>query len=78
MTCFATENDLHGLSVGEVQLDDADEYVLAGDELTLGAGGILAAQPDVFRHDAALKTQSYPAEFQLNSAAMQCGDEPRL
>ncbi len=45
LTCFASENDLHGLSVGEIQLDDADEYVLSGDELTLGAGGILAEGP---------------------------------
>ena len=42
LTCFASENDLHGLSVGEIQLDDADGYALSGTGLTLGTGGIVA------------------------------------
>ncbi len=44
-TCFATENDLHGLSIGELQLDDADGYELAGQGVTLGAGGLVAEGP---------------------------------
>jgi hypothetical protein len=44
-TCYLTLNDLSGLTVNEIQLDDGDEYLLAGDAIELGAGGLTAAPP---------------------------------
>lgn len=38
--CYGSENDLSGLSVNELQLDDADQYSLTGEGFTLGAGGL--------------------------------------
>jgi hypothetical protein len=38
--CFTAVNDLTGLSVNELQIDDADAYSLSGDGFTLGSGGL--------------------------------------
>jgi hypothetical protein len=42
-TCYATLNDLTGLSVEKMSLDDGDSYLLAGEGITLGSGGLTAA-----------------------------------
>jgi hypothetical protein len=41
-TCYLTLNDISGLTVGSMQLDDADNYLLAGEKITLGSGGLTA------------------------------------
>ncbi len=41
-TCYLTLNDLDGLTVGSWQLDDADDYLLAGEKMALGSGGLVA------------------------------------
>lgn len=38
--CETAVNDLTGLSVNELQVDDADQYRLSGNGFTLGAGGL--------------------------------------
>jgi hypothetical protein len=43
--CYLTLNDLSGLTVNSIQLDDADEYLLAGEGIALGGGGLTAASP---------------------------------
>jgi hypothetical protein len=47
-TCYATLNNLSGLSVESIHLDDADDYLLAGEPITLGSGG-LTATPEASR-----------------------------
>jgi hypothetical protein len=42
-TCYLTLNDLSGLSTESIQLDDADDYLLAGEGIALGSSGITAA-----------------------------------
>jgi hypothetical protein len=42
-TCYLTLNDIRGLSAESMQLDDADDYLLDGEALTLGGGGLKAA-----------------------------------
>jgi hypothetical protein len=42
-TCYLSLNDLSGLSVASIQLDDADDYLLAGNKITLGKGGLTAS-----------------------------------
>jgi hypothetical protein len=42
-TCYLTLNNLSGLSVGSINLDDADNYLLAGEGITLGSGGLTAS-----------------------------------
>jgi len=41
-TCYLTLNDIAGLSVESIHLDDADDYLLAGEPITLGSGGLTA------------------------------------
>jgi hypothetical protein len=41
-TCYLTLNDVSGLSAESIQLDDADDYLLAGEPITLGSGGLTA------------------------------------
>lgn len=41
-TCYLTLNNISGLAVGSIQLDDADNYLLAGEKITLGSGGLTA------------------------------------
>lgn len=41
-TCYLTLNDLADLSVESLQLDDGDDYLLAGAGITLGSGGLTA------------------------------------
>lgn len=43
--CYESKNDISGLSVESLMIDDGDEYTLSGDEITLGVGG-LAATPE--------------------------------
>lgn len=38
--CETAVNDLTGLSVNELQVDDADEYIISGNGFTLGSGGL--------------------------------------
>jgi hypothetical protein len=40
--CYDSYNDLSGLSVGALQLDNADDYVIAGDGISIGSGGLTA------------------------------------
>jgi hypothetical protein len=47
-TCYLTLNDVSGLSVESIHLDDADDYLLAGEPITLGSGG-LTATPEASR-----------------------------
>jgi hypothetical protein len=42
-TCYKSENDLSGLKVESIALDNGDEYILRGDEIALGSGGLTAA-----------------------------------
>lgn len=42
-TCYLTLNNISGLTVDSMQLDDADDYLLAGEKITLGSGGLTAA-----------------------------------
>jgi hypothetical protein len=42
-TCYLTLNDLTGLTAESVQLDDADDYLLDGEGITIGSGGLTAA-----------------------------------
>ncbi len=44
-TCYLTLNDISGLTVNSMQLDDADDYLLAGEGIALGSGGLTAAPP---------------------------------
>jgi hypothetical protein len=44
-TCYLTLNDLSGLTVDSIQLDDADDYLLAGEAIKLGSGGLTATSP---------------------------------
>ncbi len=41
--CYLTLNDIGGLTVNSMQLDDADDYLLAGEGIALGSGGLTAA-----------------------------------
>jgi hypothetical protein len=40
--CYKSKNDLSGLSVESISIDNGDEYEVSGDEITLGGGGIIA------------------------------------
>jgi hypothetical protein len=42
-TCYKSKNDLSGLSVESISIDNSDEYEVSGDEITLGGGGITAS-----------------------------------
>jgi hypothetical protein len=41
--CYVSLNDVSGLSVESIKFDDGDEYVLGGEEITLGSGGLNAS-----------------------------------
>ena len=41
--CYASLNDLSGLSVESIKFDDGDSYLLWGEEITLGSGGLSAS-----------------------------------
>jgi hypothetical protein len=43
--CYLTLNDVKGLTVDAMQLDDANNYLLLGEKITLGGGGIVAEPP---------------------------------
>lgn len=42
-TCYKSENDVSGLKVESIDLDNGDEYLLSGDEIALGGGGLKVA-----------------------------------
>jgi hypothetical protein len=42
-TCYASNNDLTGVSADQVQLDDASSYTFTGNGFTLGSGGLTAS-----------------------------------
>jgi hypothetical protein len=42
-SCYKSENDVSGLAVESIRIDDGDEYEIGGDAITLGDGGIDAA-----------------------------------
>jgi hypothetical protein len=42
-TCYKSENDVSGLTAESIKLDNGDEYVLRGKEITLGGGGLTAS-----------------------------------
>jgi hypothetical protein len=46
LACYFSVNDQVGRSAQALRLDDADPYVLGGEELTLGAGGLTAFAPE--------------------------------
>ncbi len=41
--CYGSYNDVSGLSAQALRLDNANDYVIAGDDLSLGAGGLTAS-----------------------------------
>jgi hypothetical protein len=41
--CYESKNEMSGLAVESMRLDDGDEYKIEGDEITLGSGGITAS-----------------------------------
>jgi hypothetical protein len=43
MACYLSFNNLPGITVESLHIDDAEEYVIAGEALTLGSGGLSAA-----------------------------------
>ena len=72
-SCYLSRNNLGGLAVESLTIDDGDEYLLQGDEFQLGAGGLIAspaagatgAAGDVFDLPVALdasQTYSYVEE----------------
>lgn len=42
-TCYTSENDVSGVTAESIKLDNGDEYVLRGKEITLGVGGLTAS-----------------------------------
>jgi hypothetical protein len=42
-TCYSSHNDISGLSVGAISIDNGHNYFLDGEPITLGAGGITAS-----------------------------------
>lgn len=41
--CYKSTNDMSGLDVESIGIDDGDEYELTGDTITLGDGGLTAS-----------------------------------
>lgn len=41
--CYKSTNDVSGLDVESIGIDDGDEYELEGDAITLGGGGLTAS-----------------------------------
>jgi hypothetical protein len=41
--CYLSDNNLSGLSTESLQIDDGDEYLIAGNPITLGGGGLKAS-----------------------------------
>jgi len=42
-SCYSSENDLSGLKVESIKIDNGDEYQLSGKEIDLGSGGLTVA-----------------------------------
>ncbi len=40
--CYGSENDVSGLSAGALRLDNTNDYVLAGEPISIGGGGLTA------------------------------------
>lgn len=49
--CYISENDLSGLTAESLQMDASAEYLILGNALTLGSGGLSAA-PSMEPHEA--------------------------
>lgn len=60
--CYESKNDLSGLSVESLTIDDGDDYKLSGDEISLGAGG-LEASPEAGAAGAAGDVFGLPIEL---------------
>jgi hypothetical protein len=43
LTCYVSHNNLSGLTVNSMQVDDGEEYLIFGEGITLGNGGLSAA-----------------------------------
>ena len=41
--CYDSENDVSGLSANVLRLDNANDYVIAGDQISIGSGGLTAS-----------------------------------
>jgi hypothetical protein len=41
--CYGSENDVSGLKAQALRLDNADDYVIAGDRISIGSGGLTAS-----------------------------------
>jgi hypothetical protein len=41
--CYVSFNDVSGLSAKSMQIDDANEYLIGGDQITIGSGGLSAS-----------------------------------
>jgi hypothetical protein len=42
-TCYLSYNNLSGMSAEALQIDDGDDYLLAGEEVGIGSGGLVAS-----------------------------------
>ena len=42
-SCYLSFNNVIGLTAESLQLDDANDYLIAGDEITIGSGGLTAS-----------------------------------
>jgi hypothetical protein len=84
--CYESKNDISGLSVESLTIDDGDDYKLGGDEITLGAGGLVASPAagasgsdgDVL--DLPIKlgaTQAWSARPGPRAFERSCGDRGR-
>jgi len=52
LPCYTSNNDLGGLSVQELKLNDDDDYEITGEPITLSSGGI-SASPVAGKHEVA-------------------------
>jgi hypothetical protein len=43
LVCYVSNNDVSGLSVGGISIDDSEPYDITGDPVALGAGGLTAS-----------------------------------
>ena len=41
--CYISYNDVSGLSAESIQIDDADDYLIGGNEIAVGSGGLTAS-----------------------------------
>jgi hypothetical protein len=53
-TCYSSENDVSGLNVNAISIDDGANYLIHGGPITLGAGGLTASGSADSSGDASL------------------------